>query len=351
MTRPTIRDVARQAGVGIGTVSRVLNNSPRVDPATRQHVLTTIAEMGFKPNALARQLPRKVRIHNIGVITQPFVSYRAFAERLRGVQTALMKHDSNRELVLYTVNSLKHYDERLTTIVQSRSVEGLLIIDLALTEEQKEMLRDAAVPFVGINPLQNQDWPCVGTDNVVGGYMAAKHLLDYGHTQIAYVGDIFNDDFDFRSSRERYQGFQLALTEHGIAIREEHVKLGTHDYEVARVMAAELFALTHPHRPSAIFAMSDIQALACIRAANEAGLRVPDDVSVIGYDDLEMSQHIGLTTVRQHLELSGRIALQHLLSLLAEVDPQADTEPPTVLSRPTLPPPQVMVRKSTRRVS
>lgn len=348
MTRPTIRDVARQAGVGIGTVSRVLNNSPRVDPATRQHVLTTIAEMGFKPNAIARQLPRKVRINNIGVITQPFVSYRAFAERLRGVQTALMQYDTHRELVLYTVNSLPHYDERLTTIVQSRSVEGLLIIDLALTEEQKEMMRDAAMPFVGINPLQNQDWPCIGTDNVVGGYMAAKHLLDYGHTQIAYVGDTFSDAFNFRSSRERYQGYQLALTEYGIAVREEYVKLGEHDYEAARTLAAELFVL--PHRPTAIFAMSDIQALACIRAANEAGLRVPDDLSVIGYDDLEMSQHIGLTTVRQHLELSGRIAVQHLLSLLAEVDPQADTEPPTILSRPMLPPPQVMARNTTRRL-
>lgn len=348
MTRPTIRDVARQAGVGIGTVSRVLNNSPRVDPATRQHVLSTISEMGFKPNALARQLPRKTRIQNIGVITQPFVSYRAFAERLRGVQNALMQHDSHRELVLYTVNSLPHYDERLTTIVQSRSVEGLLIIDLGLMEEQKELLRDAAVPFVGLNHLQNQDWPCVGTDNVMGGYMAAKHLLDYGHTQIAYLGDTFADAFDFRSSRERYQGYQLALTEYGLAVRDDYVKLGSHDYEVARSMAMELLALTR--RPTAIFAMSDIQALACIHVAHETGLRVPDDLSVIGYDDLEMSQHIGLTTVRQHLELSGRIAVQHLLSLLAEVNSQADTEPPTILSRPILPQLQVIVRKTTRRL-
>lgn len=348
--RPTIRDVARVAGVGIGTVSRVLNNSPRVDPATRQHVLTTIAELGFKPNALARQLPRKIRLRNIGVITQPFVSYRAFAERLRGVQRALLAGDHPHELILYTVHSLTHFDGRITDIAQSSAVEGLLIIDLALSEAQKTRLRESSLPFVGLNHLNERDWPCVGTDNVVGGYLAARHLIDYGHRRIAYLGDHFDDAFHFRSSQERFQGFRSAMHEYGLPVRDEDVRLGPHDYAAARALAADLLSAPAAARPTAVFAGSDMQALAVIRAARDAGLRVPEDLSVIGYDDLEMSEHIGLTTVRQHLELSGQVAAGHLLALLAEVSPQADTEPPTILSRPTLPPPAVIVRATTARL-
>jgi DNA-binding LacI/PurR family transcriptional regulator len=336
MPSPTIRDVAKKAGVGIGTVSRVLNNSPRVTPETRKRVLEAIAELGFKPNSVARMLPRKTRIHNIGVITQPFVNFRAFAERLRGVQRALFEQEANYELVLYSVSSLPHYDERLHTIVQTGAVEGLIIIDLDLFEGQKQLLRDARLPFVGLNHFLDRDWPCVGSDNFAGGYMATRHLLELGHHKIGYLGDEFVDIFDFNTSFERFEGCKRALKEAGMVIPDHYVKLGMHDYSVAKGQAAEL--LRQPDRPSAIFAMSDIQALACIAAARELGLRIPDDLSVIGYDDLEMSMHAGLTTVRQHLELSGRIGLEYLLGVF-----NGDDRPP-----PPLPPLEVIVRQTTQ---
>jgi DNA-binding LacI/PurR family transcriptional regulator len=336
MAQPTIKDVAQKAGVGVGTVSRVLNNSPKVTPETRKLVLDVIAEVGFKPNTVARQLSRKTRVHNIGVITQPFISYRAFAERLRGIQLSLSEMETEYELMLYTVSSLAHYDERLTMIAQTGAVEALIIIDLNLYDEQKALLREANLPFIGINHLKDQDWMCIGTDNVKGGYLAGQYLLDCGHRRIAYVGDEMIDTFEFISSVQRFEGFRQALMEHDVSLPDAYIQLGPHDYEVAKTLATNLLRLPEP--PTAIFAMSDMQAFGCLAAAREAGVRVPDDLSLMGYDDLEFSDHVGLTTVRQHLELSGRIGIEYLLSLL-----QGDESP-----LPQLPPLEVIERQTTR---
>ncbi len=348
MSNPTIRDVAQKAGVGIGTVSRVLNNSPLVNPTTRQRVLEAIAELGFRPNSLARQLPRKQRIHNIGVITQPFFSYRSFAERLRGVQSGLNESQHDYELVLYSISSIPHYHERLSYIAQSGSVEALVIIDLELSAEQKQMLSGAKIPFAGINHLQNQDWPCVGSSNVYGARVATQHLVDLGHTDIAYIGDDFFDPFGFLTSHERYQGYCEVMNEHSIAINKDYFAVGQHDYNVARRLCLDMLLLPSP--PTAIFAMSDIQALGSLAACREMGFRVPEDISIIGYDDLEMSYHTELTTVRQHLELSGRITINYLLQhLKGEMEPPAPLPLPEVITRRTTGVPRRIAVKAASR--
>lgn len=337
MSHTTIRDVAKKAGVGIGTVSRVLNNSPLVNPLTRKRVMEAIAELGFRPNSVARQLPRKTRIHNIGVITQPFVNYnyRSFAERLRGVQSALSRQPHQYELILYSASSLMNYQERLASIALSGTVEGLIIIDLELSDENRTSLENSKIPVVGINHFQNQNWLCIGTSNIHGANLATTHLLQLGHTRIAYVGDEFFDSYGFSTSRERFQGYSNTLAEHGHKVRDEYVALGTHDYDVARQLAGGFLKLPEP--PTAIFAMSDIQALGCLAAARDMGFKVPEQLSIIGYDDLEMSYHTGLTTIRQHLELSGQLAIQHLMHLL-----KGDSPHPS-----PLPPPEVIVRQTT----
>ncbi|MEZ4667041.1 MAG: LacI family DNA-binding transcriptional regulator [Anaerolineae bacterium] len=243
MSHPTIRDVAKKAGVGIGTVSRVLNNSPLVNPLTRQRVLEVIAELGFRPNSVARQLPRKTRIHNIGVITQAFVNYnyRSFAERLRGVQSALSKQPNQYELILYSVSSIMHYQERLSLIAQSGTVEGLIIIDLELSEDNRIAFENFKIPVIGINHFQNQNWPCIGTSNFEGSRLATQHLLNLGHTRIAYVGDEFFDSYGFSTSRERFQGYSTTLKEHGLSIEESYTALGTHDHDVARQLTSRFW--------------------------------------------------------------------------------------------------------------
>lgn len=336
MASPTIYDVAKRADVGIGTVSRVLNNSPQVSEETRQRVLQAIKDLNFKPSSVARKLSRNQPLHNIGVITLSFASYYSFAERLRGVQSVLNQSAyRSYDLLLYSINSLEHYTERLQTIILSRNVEGLLIIDLDISSFFKEALREVEIPVVGINHLQGSDWDCITTDNVLGGYLATRHLIDLGHTRIAYVGDPFADPYGFQTSEQRHRGYERALAEAGIPQRQEYLQLAPHGYDNARQLVPRLLDLPEP--PSAIFAMSDTQAMGCLNALREAGMRIPEDISIIGYDDLELSAHIGLSTVRQHLEGSGRAGISHLLNLIK--GKQSDL--------PVLPPLEVIPRQTT----
>jgi DNA-binding LacI/PurR family transcriptional regulator len=334
-SKATIYDVAKKAGVGIGTVSRVLNNHVQVRSTTRQLVTEAIKELGFKPSSVARQLSLQSQVKHIGVITQPFINYHSFLERLRGIQTTLIGQDSEYELLLYTVSSLEHYHHQLGIIAQTRAVEGLIIIDLELSPDQQALLARAAVPVVGVNHLQKQPWPSVSTDNLEGGYIAAQYLIGLGHERIAYVGDEFTQDYTHNTSYERFIGMKKALVEAGLELPESYIRLGKFDYEVAKENASRLLELNAP--PTAIFAMSDIQALGCIAAVKEAGLAVPNDVSVMGYDDLDLSYHTGLTTVKQHLELSGQKGLEHLLALLKGKKP----------APPKLPKPEVIARQTT----
>lgn len=335
---PTIRDVAKRAQVGVATVSRVLNHSPNVTPATRAIVMKAIEELGFKPNAVARQLTRKTRLHNIGVVTQLFLSYRSFAHRLRGVQLALSEYkDTEYELVLYTVSSLDHYAERLEYIAKHRAIEGLIIVDLDLTDKQHQMLKDNAIPFVGINHFKDRDWTCIGADNREGARIATQYLIDLGHRDIGYIGDTFDNPYKFNTGGERFESYWQTMHANNIPFNMDFARFGAHDYDEALGLARDLFA--QPKRPSAVFAMSDMQALACIAAAKEAGLRVPEDLSVMGYDDLEIAYHTGLTTLRQHLEENGAIALKCLVN-------QLQGEP---CSPAPLPTPVVVARQTTRR--
>ena len=336
MASATIYDVAKRAGVGIGTVSRVLNNSAQVSEDTRQRVLLAIKDLKFKPSSVARKLSRNQPLHNIGVITLSFAAYYSFAERLRGVQSVLNEAAyQSYDLVLYSINSLEHYTERLQTVILARNVEGLLIIDLDISSFFKEALREVEIPFVGINHQQGSDWDCITTDNEHGGYLATRHLIDLGHTRIAYVGDPFSDPYGFRTSEQRHRGYQRALAEAGIPYRPEYLRLAPHGYDSARQLVPLLLDLPEP--PSAIFVMSDTQAMGCLNALREAGKRVPEDISIIGYDDLELSAHIGLSTVKQHLEKSGRAGMLHLLNRLQ--GKQTDL--------PNLPPLEVIPRQTT----
>lgn len=339
MSRPTIRDVARRARVGIGTVSRVLNNSPQVSDGTRERVLKAIEELNFKPSVTARQLPRGAQLHNIGVITQPFFNYYSFVERLRGVQRGLAATDDNYELILYNVSSLENYDERLKVIARAAPVEGLLVIDLDLAEEYRAVLDRAGIAYVGINEFQDRDWPCIGCDNEAGGALATQYLIDLGHRHIAYLGDEFLDEYGFFTSSERYEGYRRALAAHDLPLRDDYVCLGPFGYDEARVRTAQL--LHDAPLVTAIFVMSDLQALGCMAAIRDAGLRVPEDISVMGYDDLEISRHTRLTTVRQHLEAGGMHALEYLLALM-----RGERDAPL----PQLPPLEIVARGTTRRI-
>jgi len=317
MPNPTIYDVAKAAGVGVGTVSRVLNNSTRVSPETQEKVLNAIRELGFRRSKVARQLSTGTQHRNIGAI-MPYITPPSFVERLRGMQMALNHQDNHFNLILYTVSDPDRQHEQMLAIIDQSTVDGLLITTLNVSDEQRDLLTQAGIPFVLLSDVCADEANCISPDNIYGGTLATEHLLKLGHRRVAYVGDEFPNSYGVPTSELRYKGYLSALEEYGIPFNSDYVALGEHGEETAYKLTLRLLELAEP--PTGIFAMSDIQAVGCIQAIREAGLRVPEDISVIGFDDVQLSRYLGLTTIRQHLEQSGYLGMQILLDMLITPD-------------------------------
>ncbi len=307
---PTIADVAAHAGVGLGTVSRVLNGSPQVSEATRTRVLASIEILEYRPNPLARGLSRG-RCQTLGVVV-PFFTHASAVERLRGVVAEL--DESRYDLVLFNVESPVHRDQHLASITGRDRADGLLILSLPIPEPDLQRLTAAGVPVVLVD-TRGPGVPAVVTDDVAGGRLATAHLLELGHRSIAFMGDDPKNTFGFTSSAQREQGYAAVLQEAGIPYRPELVRHGAHDRTIAEGLAAELLAESDP--PTAVFASSDVQATGVLAAAAARGLAVPKDLSVIGFDDIELSTYVGLTTVRQPLRESGQLGARLLLEAVS----------------------------------
>jgi DNA-binding LacI/PurR family transcriptional regulator len=157
-------------------------------------------------------------------------------------------------------------------------------------------------------------------DDVKGGRIATRHLLGLGHRQVAYISDPLSDPFNFTSSRYRYQGYRQALEEYGVSFRPEYHRADEHGREQAREMAHQLLDLENP--PTAIFAASDTQAMGVLEAARERGISVPEALSVIGYDDIEIAEYLDLTTIHQPLFESGWRGTELLLHIIENGEPE-----------------------------
>ncbi len=309
----TIKDVARLAGVGVGTVSRVLNNHPAVSDETRQRVLAAIEALDYHPNVSARRLSLRKTL-TIGVIV-PFITNPSVVERLRGISVGI--EDTEYDLVIYNVETPQSRDRYFREVPRQERVDGILIISLMPTDEEVALFRRAGIPVVLVDAVHSE-LPSVTVDDVAGGQLATQHLIDLGHRRVAFLGDPYPNPFHFTSSYYRYLGYAQTLAQAGIPQRAEYVATGEHSRGMAYRLAQQLLALDEP--PTAIFAASDTQALGVLAAAKDHGLRVPEDLSVVGYDDLEIAAYLGLTTVHQPLFESGREAALMLLALLAGED-------------------------------
>jgi DNA-binding LacI/PurR family transcriptional regulator len=309
MTTATIRDVAKEAGVGIGTVSRVINGSPAVSKATRQKVLKAIETLDFSPNLVARQLSLG-KTQTIGVIV-PYFTNPSVVERLRGVVSVIAA--SNYDLVLFDVETVARRQACLRDVPRSRQVDGLLIVSLELTNQEVENLDRAAIPTVLVD-ARHPDLNQVVVDNVEGGYTATKHLIDLGHQRIAYLSDYLSDPFN-SPVRDRFIGYTMALEEAEINFRPDYHLQARHGRDEARKMTHNLLDLPDP--PTAIFAYSDTQAIGVIEAARERALNIPADLSVIGFDDIEAAEYLNITTIRQALFDSGVKGSKLLLETMA----------------------------------
>ncbi len=305
----TITDVAARAGVGIGTVSRVLNGSHQVRPTTRAKVQAAMEELNYRPTRSSAGSTAK-RQGFVGVLV-PFFDEPSSYQRLRGIVQSLQPHGL--EIVLYNVDAPDRARRRLVEVPRHQ-LDGLLIIALPLRPDEGDRLAQAQFPTVLID-TSHPALPSVGIDDHSGGRIATEHLLSLGHERIAFVGEPERNPFGFVSSRYRQEGYASALADAGVAFERRYVKHGPHLRNAARQLASELFAMADP--PTAIVAASDVQALGVLEAARLAGKSVPRDVSVIGYDDIDLAAYSGLTTVRQPLEMSGQRGSEILTGALA----------------------------------
>ena len=317
----------------MATASRVLNRNELVNDETRRRVLQVMDELSFTPSHAARRLSLGRTLTISVVIT--FLTRPQAAERLRGVDAVLS--DSEFDLVIYNVETVEKRDQYLTTLPVAQRTDGLLVISLPPSAEEVTRLAAAAVPVVVIDAHAPglEALPRVVGDDIAGGELATRHLLELGHRRIGFVGDAFENPFGFTSGRDRYAGYERALASAGVPVQADVVALGAHGRYEARELGMRL--LTSPSPPTAIFAASDTQALGIMAAARELGLRIPEDLSVIGYDDIEAADYVGLTTVRQQLFESGRSGAEILLK---EIEKRSAVAPlvslaPSVVFRAT----------------
>jgi DNA-binding LacI/PurR family transcriptional regulator len=248
--------------------------------------------------------------------------------------------DSEFDLVIYNVETIEKRDQYLRSLPLAQRTDGVLLISLPPRPEDVERLASASVPVVvvDVHSRSIDVLPRVLGDDVAGGELATRHLLELGHREIAFIGDAFESPFGFTSSRDRFAGYELALAGTGLAPRPEYVALGAHSRYEARELAIRL--LSGPNPPTAIFAASDTQALGVIAAAHEVGVDVPGELSVVGYDDIEAADYVGLTTVRQRLFESGRLGAELLLKEIAQrsqVPPYLDLPPDLVIRATSAP--------------
>jgi DNA-binding LacI/PurR family transcriptional regulator len=304
--RVTIADVARLAGVGRGTVSRVLNERANVDPATRAKVLGAIKDLDYVPSPTARRLSLG-RTQTVAVIL-PFLTRPSTVERLRGIEFALVS--AGYDLIVFNIETVERRDAVFRDLPRSERVDGLIFVSLSPHPDELERIQRSGLPAVLVD-AHHRGLPRVVGDDVRGGRLATEHLIGLRHRRIGFIGDIPRVPLAFTSSRLRLSGFRRAVRNAGLEVPVGLIAMGDHSRHRASELARRM--LTRRLPPTAIVCASDTQAAGVLEAAAAFGMSVPGDLSVTGYDDLELADHLHLTTIRQPLFESGVRAVQRLL--------------------------------------
>jgi len=309
MKRPTMSDVAARAGVSKTTVSHVLNNTRFVEEKTRQQVLQAIAELGYRPSTIARSLTTN-RTQTVGVIVSDVSNY-FFAEILRGIEDVLMP-ESYGLVVCNTAETLEREGHYLDLLLRQR-VDG--VIDAATSQKWNILTEFGThqIPVVFLDRVfEGMEGPFVGVDNIRGAYLGASHLIACGHRRIGILAGFQR----LSTMRERLAGFRRALQEHSIALPEEWIV--TSLLSVKGGWEAMRQILTLPDRPTAVFISNNLLSLGALSALKELGLRCPEDVALIGFDDHPWAavSDPPLTVVRQPAQRLGQVAAGILLNLI-----------------------------------
>lgn len=332
-TNVTIKQIASLAGVSRSTVSRVLTGHPNVKPATREKVERIIRELDYRPSSLAQGLSRgsvNIVALLVGDIRNPF-----YSEVARGVEDVASQ--AGYMVVFCDTDYQNERENQYLKMAQQYGFAGLIMMTAMDTDELIPVMENVKCPIVLLNRyISTYSTDTVLVDNVHGGYIVGQHLAKLGHRQIGFLGGPKSSS----ASRERAKGFYQAISDFGIQIESRNVVEGDLKME-SGYRYGKAWLRKKQNQPTAIFAANDLMALGVMQALQEEGVRIPEDVSIVGYDDLPVSKvpAISLTTVRQPQYQMGSVAMKILLERIRE---NSDCVPQRIVYTPEL-----IVRRTT----
>lgn len=330
----TIQDVAEAAGVSVSTVSRVLNDKDDVAPETYEKVQKVIEDLSYTSSLAAKSM-RSRRTNVIGLI-MPDVEDPFSIQVMKGINRAIA--ELGYDLVVYTggdikKNSSADREQRYVSLLNGSITDGVIVVTPAATTFS------TASPVVVVDPNNvSPDCPAVIATNRAGALAAMEYLISLGHRRIGFIGG----RPELQSAVQRLQGYKDGLRQASIALDPELIQAGDYSMKTGMICAQKLLNLSDP--PTAIFAANDQSAFGVIKAAQEAGLRVPDDLSVVGFDNIPEAAYInpGLTTVDQFIDKMGHVATEMLIDLM-----QGNSLDSSLYEVPT----QLIIRDSCRAVT
>lgn len=306
----TIKDVAKKAGVGVGTVSRVLNEHPSVSDDIREKVWKVIEELNYKPNAIARSLKIK-STQTIGVII-PDISSVFYPEIVRGIEDIANEYKYN--IILLNTDLSRDKEKEALNILKEKKADGILFISNTVNEKLKKEFKKTDIPIVLISTEDDEgEFYSVTIDNEKAAYEATNYLINLGHRKIAMLA---GEKDDPNAGIPRINGFKRALMENNIEIQDSYILYG--DYKFKSGFKNMLEILKLKDKPTAIFAASDTMAIAAASCAMQYGFNIPNDFSIIGFDGIELTEYFypPITTVKQPRYEMGSIGTEMLIKLI-----------------------------------
>lgn len=311
----TIKDVAREAGVSIATVSRVLNNKDWVKDETRNKILAIVEKMNYVTNFSAKTL-RNNRSNSIGVIV-PEVSVPFYAQIIKGIENKAK--EMNLRLIVCDADNTIEKELDFARFLYDHSIDGLILIIPQMSNDEiiKMKVDKRPVVIFGRN-MQEYDIPSITVDNKLGSYNAVKHLYSHGLNKIAFIGGINNENLDYR--KERIEGYKQALKDCNLEFRSEYVENALYQEEAASSAFIHLMKLPDP--PNAVFCGNDEMALGTLKTAKKLGIQIPGQVAVIGFDNIPVCQYTSpaLTTMNQPTYTIGNLCCEKLIYCLNNQD-------------------------------
>ncbi len=309
----SLTDVARHANVSIATVSRVINNSDKVVPDTRALVHKAMAELGFKPNRVARRLRQRGGVRHLLGLIIPDIQNPFFAEMARGVED--VAYANKFAVMLCNSDEDLKKEEFYLDVLQSESVDGIILPPINERDAAVLRLVESGLPIVTVDrSLSHQAMDKVEVDNRRGAFEAVEHLIKLGHRRIGLIAGRMN----VSTSRERRQGYEDAHATYKVPLKADYVRGGDFKQASGRAMADELLDLAEP--PTALFVLNNLMTVGALEAIHRRKLKIPKEIAVIGFDDLPWAEALDppLTVVRQPAYAVGQAAAELLLKRLED---------------------------------